>query len=170
MHRCGDAGGLTGAGGPCRVRTEEGERCRHHSSGGRVADLKARFLELYLTGDFTAEQAAEQVGRDRTTIWRWRQSDPAFDAAYPEIDDLDRKRLDRAEEAVFQQIASGSASAALTIWWIVNTARRVRPGRWVSITRDTPDHSTPQETARRIKEALQEIEETDGPDSQVDAP
>jgi transposase-like protein len=89
--------------------------------------IKAKFVGLYQTTAISMGRAARQVGVSRVTIWRWRADDVVFDRAVADSqqrqDDL---RLALIEDTMFERIAKGRATAAETIFWLVNRSR----GRW----------------------------------------
>lgn len=133
MKTCGDFGGLRHDGTPCARRVIDGP-CDGHQVDR--AEKKALFLDEYESSCATMDAAAATIGiNSRTTIWRWRQDDPEFDAAVRKIQegDLEKRRLMLLEDSVFEQIRSGKAPGVVTIFTLVNMSRRVDPSRWVDL-------------------------------------
>lgn len=118
---CGDHGGTTSSGRPCRRPSRDG-LCADHEADG-VADRKARFLEEYRE-KLTISDAAKAVGVTDVTVWRWRKSDPTFAAEFDGADAVAADlRYKAVADSVYSQVVSGTASAALTIFWLTNRSR-----------------------------------------------
>lgn len=128
VKHCGDFGGVAGDGQPCGRRVVDGRCSRHQDDTlDSVADAKETFLELFGSGSVSLVTAAAAIGVGRTTIWRWRQADPAFDKAVSDLQaSIDAKRLQLVEDANFERIIAGKASAAEVIFYLVNRGG----GRW----------------------------------------
>ncbi len=135
---CGDAGGRTNDGRPCtrlanygvkRAQDRDG-RCKEHNAVGEalLQAKKNAVLDLFRTSLFSLQRAARQAAKvDSSTVWRWRQRDPEFDAAYREAQEhVDGVRLSHVEDTLYQRIVKGGASAAEVIFWLKNRGRQ----RW----------------------------------------
>lgn len=136
MPTCGDAGGVTLDGSPCSFRVqEEGGRCGWHSEEGleKRQEQKTRILEALKSGDKTMTDAAREAGVSRVVVWRWRQADEEFDRALDEAVPDEAMQLRMVEESTFHRIMKGEVSGALQMFWMVNVARRVDPGRWMHV-------------------------------------
>ena len=104
-HRCGENGGVTRDGEPCKRFAGNGGLCSHHVRSGAPTDAtanrRARFLAaLAETG--TVTHAAKAIGVARTTPYVWRDADPAFAAEW-----------ESATEEVADEIESGVLTLAL---------------------------------------------------------
>jgi hypothetical protein len=147
---CGDAGGRTAKGEPCGVTVVSG-RCHHHEAGAdeRTAEQKALFLKLYEAGDLSMAAASTQAEASRTTVWRWRRDDPEFDQAVAVLTDrIDDQRVHQVEETMFDRIIAGKASAAETIFFLINRGR----GRWQHVQKVGIDLTL--ETLARVTEQM----------------
>lgn len=116
------------------------------------ADKKA-FLEELSKGTVAMNAAAQKVGRDQATIWRWRKADAEFDAAVVAARDTsDDVRVAMAEDSLFARIVSGKASPAETIFFLVNRGK----GRWRHIQTiqhaDADGGKLPPVTVRVVRE------------------
>lgn len=60
--------------------TKKGEKVDKKFQRVNIERLKAKVLEYYRELP-VFELAAHSVGRDRSTLWRWRNEDPAFEAS-----------------------------------------------------------------------------------------
>ncbi len=78
---------------------------------GDKRDLWQRAFLMALADSGVLSHAAAAAGVDRTTIWRYRQSDPAFDAAVQDameqatdklVQEARRRALEGVEEPVYQ--------------------------------------------------------------------
>ncbi len=133
---CGSFGGCTAAGRPCPraagwgIRRRRTGRCRDHTprADARLQARKKAFLELYRTASVSLQEAAQRAcGVDQSTVWRWRQADPEFDAEVNKaISMVDEIRYVAVEDAAFRQILRGEAAPAVIIFWLKNRA----PHRW----------------------------------------
>lgn len=93
---------------------------------------RARFLELYGSGQWTLAGAAQKAGTSASGIWRWRTADAEFDAQVKRtLKDLDGLRVQLVEDGLFGRILRGEASAAEVIFFLCNRA----PDRWRSVQR-----------------------------------
>ena len=89
-------------------------------------DLKKRFLGEFEKGT-SIVAIGRTLGKDASTLWRWRQADPVFRRAVEELKEfVDELRVQMVEDAVFERIIRGEASAAEAIFWLKNRA----PERW----------------------------------------
>ena len=68
-----------------------------------TAPEREKFLEVLKT-TFNVSAAAEAIGRNRTSLYKLRQSDPEFAAAWDEIVE---QCLDAVEEVVFRNALEG---------------------------------------------------------------
>jgi hypothetical protein len=132
---CGDYGGVGLDGQPCGHKAGTGRRgakpglCAMHNEvadANRQAAKKA-FLEKLGTGTIAVKAAAEAVGKDQATIWKWRQTDLEFDALVrAAIEGSDKIRVSMVEDSLFARVVAGKASPAETIFFLVNRGG----GRW----------------------------------------
>ena len=84
--------------------------------------------------------ASTQAGASRVTVWRWRRDDPEFDSAVSALTDgIDDQRVRMVEESMFARIVKGEATAAETIFYLVNRGR----GRWRHVQKINVEHSGP---------------------------
>ncbi|MFW5968845.1 MAG: terminase small subunit [Persicimonas sp.] len=118
-HRCGDTGGTTASGEPCRQPTAEGERCHHHPFEDEEKPLTPKqeaFVTEYLI-DRNATQAAIRAGYSPDSAYSigWEN------LRKPEIASRIREELEEramsAEEALDRlgRIARGSMAAFLSV-------------------------------------------------------
>ena len=130
MKTCGDFGGVTREGAPCRKLS--GAICAKHAKiEYEHTRLKADFLDVYETGQKTIKQAAKQVGSSQPSIWRLRQADPEFDLAVRNAAlAADRTRLEIAEDTLFRRILRDTATPAELFFYLVNRSG----GRWRHIS------------------------------------
>lgn len=138
IKTCGDAGGRTAEGTPCERAANFGVkrhgdrdgRCKEHNAVGEAVlqGKKKAVLALFRTSLFSLQRAAKQAAKvDSSTVWRWRQRDPEFDAAYREAQEhVDGVRLSHVEDTLYQRIVKGDASAAEVIFWLKNRGKQ----RW----------------------------------------
>jgi len=68
-----------------------------------TAKERKKFLEVLRT-TFNVSKAAEAIGRNRTSLYKLRQSDPEFAAAWDEIVE---QCLDAVEQVVFENALAG---------------------------------------------------------------
>lgn len=127
---CGDFGGLTTAGTPCTKQAGSGTeelgtgRCSYHLPSTLQAE-KEELLEA-IRGGTPYGDACELIGKDGSTVWRWRQADPAFsEALNAAMEGSDIEQMRRVEASLFQRILHGSAGQTLTIFWLVNKAAKI---------------------------------------------
>ena len=85
---------------------------------------KAAVIESLL-GGVLVSQAAKAAGVDRVTVWRWRQHDEQFDAAY---DAAMLSRIATIEDALYTQAVKGNVGAMC--FWLANRC----PERWQHIS------------------------------------
>lgn len=131
---CGDFGGKKRDGKPCQRKAGWGTGkhvgpCKDHGETAHEKEkaLKIAFLEAIEDPYKDKGQAAIAVGSSVPTIWRLRQEDPEFDKAVCQIHlDADRKRVEAVEDSLFCRIVAGNASAAETLFYLMNRA----PDRW----------------------------------------
>ena len=158
---CADNGGLSLSGTPCKhvagfgtVHRGKG-RCGKHDelSGAIMQGLKKAFIERLEETSF--QQACRAVDRDPATLWRWRKADPEFDAAITEArrmrDELD---VSEVEQTLLRRCIAGTASAAETIFFLVNRSG----GRWRHIQRieHVGDHDSPIQVRQEIEQLTTE--------------
>jgi len=125
---CGDYGGKTPDGKMCTREAGWGTDdhsgpCRDHCAEGRakMQTTKKEFLQAYARQPKTIRQAADDVGINFATAWRWRQTDPDFDAAVARLKDtIEPARVSLVEEALFVRCASAKASPVETIFYLLN--------------------------------------------------
>ena len=127
---CGDYGGRTAEDEPCQHEAGWGlfpgaERCAEHDEGA-VATLHGYKRAVLLSLEDPLKNLAGAclaVGVAPSTVWRWRQADPAFDEAVVETTaSRDALRVHLADDAVFGRILSGKAHAGTEIFWLKNKA------------------------------------------------
>lgn len=85
-----------------RAREEKPDPIAAMQANAERDAKKARVVELVETESLTFSGAAKRIGIGRTTLHRWRQDDPAFDAALKEAyeagtDTLEDKLTERAK-------------------------------------------------------------------------
>jgi len=134
IYTCAEAGGKTQEGAPCGRRVKKGQRCPDHQDAGLEAmeTQKARFLEVYADGFTAMSKACMDIGITRTTLWRWRQTDPDFDAKVgAAVAQADQIRMMAVEDSLFARILAGTASGAEVIFWMINRS----DGRWKDVRR-----------------------------------
>lgn len=138
---CGDYGGVRSDGDPCtrkagwgRDDVEEGT-CKDHTDekAAKLHADKEEFLEL-IVGDkgslLSLRAAAQRIGWDQSTVWRWRQEDPEFDRAVEKAKETrDVVRLETLADSSFARAVRGDAAASLEMFWLTNLARRVAKRR-----------------------------------------
>lgn len=132
---CGGHGGKKANGDPCT--RNGGGLCWQHSEEGQaqkdasLQPIKKKVLEL-LGGGLPFKDICQGLGKDESTIWRWRQTDVVFGEAVDQIMDgaqLAAIQLRRVEASLFTRILVGTAGQTMTIFWLVNTAARVAKAR-----------------------------------------
>ena len=142
---CGHYGGKRLDGKPCTRQAGWGTRkktgrCKDHDESAeakRQAHKKA-FLESVESGTVSMAKAAQDVGVDQATIWKWRQADEEFDKAVATAKaNSDRVRVEIVEDSLFKRIVDGDAAAAETIFFLTNRS----PDRWKH--RQTLEHTGP---------------------------
>lgn len=136
MTTCGDLGGETLAGAPCRRPAKDGLRCRQHRepADAEAERIKAAFLEAYEETP-VLDAAAKRVGRAYVTIWRWRKADPAFDAAVAEREaEAADRRYQMVEDGLFMACVKGTHKGGERMFFLVNESRRRADGRWKNTT------------------------------------
>ena len=72
--------------------------------------LKKAFIEAYRANTGNATAASSAVGINRTTYWRWYNSDHDFAAA---VDAVDEEQIDTAESELSKHIKSGNLTAII---------------------------------------------------------
>lgn len=73
------------------------------------------------------QAALEGAALDPSTIWRWGQADPVFQAQIDACQEqADRIRTAMIEDSSFARIVRGEATAAEVKFWLTNRA----PDRW----------------------------------------
>ncbi len=117
--------------GPCSSHTAESEAGRDRNKE-RVLKYIDEFPEA------TFDSLAKEAGVSRHQLWKWRQSDPKFDAAMESaFASRDQLRCRLIEDNILERSLNGKASAAETIFYLVNRD----PSRWRHINRF--EHSGP---------------------------
>jgi len=104
------------------------QRPKKQKPDGKRETVKETFITLLKTEPITLSAAARRAGvGNRSTVWRWRQSDADFDRAVAEAQKhQDSLRIQAIEDSLFDRILMGKASAAETIFWLCNRGG----GRW----------------------------------------
>jgi hypothetical protein len=98
--------------------------------------VKVRFLEIYQSEPLTMAAAAQQAGADRATIWRWRQSDAAFERAVRKAQEhQDGLRVRAVEDSLFERLTTGKATGLELVFFLCNRA----PDRWRHVKDAKPD-------------------------------
>lgn len=160
---CGDFGGVKANGKPCTRpagwgREESTGRCKAHSDSKlqSIKKKKEEFLKYLDDNVTTLREAAEEIGKDESTIWHWRKNDKSFDEAVEEAKfEQDLKRLERVEDSMFKRIVKGEASASETIFWLKNRGRhRWNDRQQIDIGGDT---GFDEEFGERIRRKLEEV-------------
>jgi hypothetical protein len=94
--------------------------------------LKKAFVDELRKGTVSLQSAANSIGREPITIWRWRRADPGFDAeVLSAVEDSDSVRVGMVEDSYFARLVSGNVSAAEVIFYLANRA----PERWKHVSR-----------------------------------
>lgn len=137
--------------------------CKEHGAqaAATLQENKKRFLDALKEGTVAVREAARRAGVDPATIWRWRQQDSEFHAAVDEAtEDADRVRVSMVEDSLFARVVGGRASAAETIFFLVNRA----PDRWRQRNEMDITHRRPweEELRRLAAEAAEEAGEAPG--------
>lgn len=97
-------------GEPCGKKcAPDSERCRRHSETGGTVDKKGAFIEA-LRDELSIYAAAKVVGVGRATVYRWRDADPAFDAA---IAASQADAIDTLEQSLFRRAKKSDTTAAI---------------------------------------------------------
>ena len=103
-----------------------------------IPEKKALFLENYEEGIHSMQAAALAAGTTRTTIWRWRRTDPEFDRAVTALTSIvDVQRTLQVEEMLYKRITDGEASTGEIVFWLCNRA----PKRWKDVREVNHNHS-----------------------------
>lgn len=169
---CGDNGGTNGSGKPCGHEAGWGTDhlgngpCQQHDDAAR-ANLQAKkqaYLKSLAANGLHIE-AAEVVGVDQATAWRWRQADAEFAAqvSTSEIDGL-RNTLDEYDKSVRRRVIAGEASAAVEIWWATNRAIQEhrltgRAQRYVNVQK--VEHSTDPRRPVKVEVDTQQLSDAE---------
>jgi hypothetical protein len=132
-------GGVTLAGGPCThpagwQTAHPGEgRCREHDQiqEDLRQSYKKQVVETLRSGRVSLRQASAAIGVQRKQIWRWRQSDAAFNEAVIQARCEARSRRDQmnvalVKESWVQRLKSGDHSPAEIIFFL----KTRDPRRW----------------------------------------
>lgn len=133
----------------CGYELENGEKCTRPAGWGTDEDKgyckdhtkskkktikkrKENFLETYKNNVITLEKAANQIGLDQSTVWKYRQKDDEFDKKVEQAkEQQNKKRVDKVEDSMFKRIVKGDATASEVIFYLKNRD----PKRW----KDKPD-------------------------------
>lgn len=126
MHWCGDAGGKGSNGKPCgRKVPKAGARCTAHAD--KAAAMRQRDKSAVLAALEDGKhllEAAREIKRDPATIWKWRQTDPEFDAAVREhCEENEEARVSAVEETLYRDIIEGKATSTDRIFYLTNRAK-----------------------------------------------
>jgi hypothetical protein len=158
---CGDHGGKTNGGhAPCRQKAGYGTdsttgRCKYHTPEGDaiLQQKKTRVLEVLAERFGTMLKAGHDIGVDPATIWRWRQSDPTFDADVNRVvEETEPRQIQDVEDTFKARLMSGKASGVEYFFYLVNRA----PERWRHIQRVDHYHNlTDEERQQRVDAILQ---------------
>jgi hypothetical protein len=161
---CGDLGGTGLTGAPCTHLAgwgteHRGEgRCAEHDED-QAATLQAhkkKYVELLASGDVSLMEACESIGRNPSTIWRWRQADSGFDAEVTTAQTQhDKIRVKHVEDSLYLRCRLGLAKAAEVIFFLKNRD----PERW----KDRQIRTL--EGAVGIEQTIREIAADDGNDA-----
>lgn len=130
---CGDYGGRTSAGRPCRQPAgwksdDASGRCHQHDTihEAWMVGKKAEIIELLPTTPFL-KTLGELVGIPPKTIYDWRRSDGKFREEYDALVEVrDKERAAQVEDKVYERIMADKASPAETIFFLKNRD----PDRW----------------------------------------
>ena len=125
MKTCGDAGGVTRAGKPCKRKTQldKDGRCSVHglAKEARIKQDKKRALELLRDPTYTVAEIAEEIGVDSWTLFDWRRNDEDFDKGWLEIRAVvDEVRNDIVEGNMFRRAIKDKANPVESIFWLKN--------------------------------------------------
>jgi Homeodomain-like domain len=71
--------------------------------GAKTAKAKAEFLAA-LRKHVTVTRACEAVGIHRSSVYRWRDEDPEFAAAFQDVDD---RNVEEAEAVLYEMAVTG---------------------------------------------------------------
>lgn len=152
-------GAQTGKGTPCQRpvgwgvpedHDNPGQHCKFHLEE-RNQELKKRFVELLEEGSKTMQGCAQEIGKDQSTVWKWRQKDPEFDAKVRSAKSVrDAKMVADVEDKMYQMIMNGEASATDRIFFLKNRS----PERWSD--RKTIKHEDGDELVKRARQALKQ--------------
>ena len=97
-------------------------RCKDHLEE-KNKDLKKRFVKYLENNITTLKKASREIGRNESTVWKWRQKDKEFDKRVRSAKESQRElRAERVKDAVFKRIMDGDAAASTTIFWLKNNA------------------------------------------------
>lgn len=72
--------------------------------------LKKAFIDAYRANMGNATAASSAVGINRTTYWRWYNSDPDFAAL---VDEVKEEQIDLAESELRKLVKSGNITAVI---------------------------------------------------------
>jgi len=119
--RCGDYGGETQEGNPCRRRVAEAGLCGQHS-GEWTGDHypPAVFIKALKNTGGVLKNVAEVIGCARSTVYEAAKRHPEVEAVLQE----EREKLkDLAEERLIEQIQQGNMTAII---WYMKTQMKDR--------------------------------------------
>jgi hypothetical protein len=163
VKACGDFGGRTAQGGPCRheagwgtARPGSGPCCEHDpEAAGQLEALKQRVLDGLANPLKHLAQVAQEIGVGATTIYNWRVADPAFDEAVVGVCSArDSLRVHLVDDAWFGRILTGDAPAGTEIFWMKNKA----PDRFRDRTELSGPNGAPLAQVHTIMFGDQEIQ------------
>lgn len=114
-HTCGDAGGVTAKGAPCKMRSEPGDLCTIHNGTARVGrppveitDEQVEQIEK-LAALLTQDQIADFLGISDRTLREKISRDPRISSAYARGR---AKAISLMARSVFRDGLAGDSQAA----------------------------------------------------------
>ena len=123
---CGDRGGRTKAGKPCRRRIRTGH-CEHHGDASTIGAKKAAFLAAYAV-DGIVTTAARAAGVCRQTHSEWVATDPEYAAAA-------KVAKEEANDLLRQEARKRAITGTIEV-----TEEFIKDGKKIRITRKPSDH------------------------------
>ena len=160
---CGEFGGQNAKGEPCRQHPGAGTdhkgkgRCHRHTDEAlaTMQAQKTRVLEILADQFGSLTKAAHELDVDAVTLWRWRQTDEAFDRAVNEaVEDAEPRRVQMVEDALYVRCLKGKASAAEVIFYLINRGG----GRWKHVQRY--EHTGKDGAAIKTEHDLSKLSDT----------